>query len=127
MSRWLTSNGDYLTQGDYLKKGQDEPLSDDQIKNSAGGYVWQIDNWGRLRRFLVLGSENGTYYSGEHKLTRENVRNLEECIKEDGHKTVSMIVQMRYRVPKRDTIIYSLALAHAIGDKKTKVCSGVGF
>jgi 60 kDa SS-A/Ro ribonucleoprotein len=37
---------------------QSEPLAarPDQIKNSAGGYVWGVDNWMRLERFLILGA-----------------------------------------------------------------------
>ena len=31
-----------------------------QVPNSAGGYTWSVDDWTRLRRFLVLGSEGGT-------------------------------------------------------------------
>ena len=45
-----------------------------QVSNSAGGFVWAIDEWARLRRFLILGSEGGSYYAGEWKLTRENWR-----------------------------------------------------
>ena len=33
-----------------------------QVANSAGGYAWAVDDWVRLDRFLVLGSEGGTYY-----------------------------------------------------------------
>lgn len=33
-----------------------------QIPNSAGGYTWQLDPWQCLMRFLVLGTEGGTYY-----------------------------------------------------------------
>ena len=36
-----------------------------QVRNSAGGFAWAIDEWMRLRRFLILGSEGGTYYAGE--------------------------------------------------------------
>ena len=39
-----------------------------QIANSAGGYAWAVDDWVRLDRFLVLGSEGGTYYIGERDL-----------------------------------------------------------
>src|SRR5690606_2877479 len=40
-----------------------------QVPNSAGGFAWQLDDWARLDRFLVLGSEGGTYYVGERELT----------------------------------------------------------
>ena len=31
-----------------------------QVPNSAGGFAWAVDDWTRLRRFLILGSEGGT-------------------------------------------------------------------
>ena len=40
----------------------------DQIENRAGGYVYAIDPWERVDRFLILGSERGTYYVGERLL-----------------------------------------------------------
>jgi hypothetical protein len=30
------------------------------VPNSAGGYAFAIDDWARLDRFLVLGSEGGS-------------------------------------------------------------------
>ena len=27
-----------------------------QVPNSAGGFAWAVDDWTRLRRFLVLGA-----------------------------------------------------------------------
>jgi len=35
-----------------------------QIRNSGGGYSWQVDDWTRLDRFLILGAEGGTYLFG---------------------------------------------------------------
>ena len=34
-----------------------------QVPNSAGGFAWAVDDWARLRRFLILGSEGGSYYA----------------------------------------------------------------
>lgn len=39
---------------------QSEPLDDTQVPNNAGGYVYQIDDFSLLRRFIILGS-NGAY------------------------------------------------------------------
>ncbi len=43
-----------------------------QVPNSAGGFAWALDKWSRLDRFLVLGTEGGTYYVGERELTVQN-------------------------------------------------------
>ena len=51
-----------------------------QGPNSAGGNAWAVDCWTRLRRFLVLGSEGGSYYASEWTLTRENAKAVEQCV-----------------------------------------------
>jgi 60 kDa SS-A/Ro ribonucleoprotein len=63
-----------------------------QVSNSAGGFAWEVDDWARLRRFLILGSEGGSYYASESTLTRENAQAVERCIREDGLRAVAEIV-----------------------------------
>ena len=70
-----TRKGDAMS---YLKRlgtrrvPQSAPIPDSgQVPNSAGGFAWAVDGWTRLRRFLVLGSEGGSYYASESKLTRQ--------------------------------------------------------
>ena len=36
----------------------------------SGGFTWAIDDLQRLRRFLCLGSEGGTYYQGKGELDK---------------------------------------------------------
>ncbi len=48
---------------------QTEPLDERQVRNSAGGYSYPVDQWNRLERFLILGSEGGSYYATERVLT----------------------------------------------------------
>lgn len=55
-----------------------------QVPNSAGGYAWAVDRWTRLDRFLVLGSEGGTFYVGERELTLENASAAADCLAEDA-------------------------------------------
>src|SRR5215510_7587263 len=92
---------------------QNEPMRDDQVKNEAGGYAWEIDNWAKLRRFLILGTEGGAYYADERKLTTKNLKALAACVKEDGVKTVNEIVMIsdEGRAPKNDQALYALAYA----------------
>src|SRR5688572_13557122 len=50
----------YLT--NFVKQSQRTPQNQplpgtSQVKNSAGGYVWEVSQWERLKRFLILGSE----------------------------------------------------------------------
>ena len=93
-----------------------------QVRNSAGGFAWAIDEWMRLRRFLILGSEGGTYYAGECSLTRENAQALELCLAKDGLRTVAEIVAVSEagRAPKNDPAIFALAMAAGSADEATR-------
>lgn len=84
-----------------------------QVANSEGGYVFQLDDFSRLNRFLILGTSEGSYYSGKNELTKENADVVIRCLKEDGIRTVNDIVSISDsgRAPKNDEAIYALALA----------------
>jgi 60 kDa SS-A/Ro ribonucleoprotein len=93
-----------------------------QVRNSAGGHAWAVDVWTRLRRFLVLGSEGGSYYASEWKLTRENAKAVEDAVREDGVRAVAEIVAVSKegRAPKNGPALYALALAAGVGDDDTR-------
>ena len=93
-----------------------------QVPNSAGGYAWAVDDWTRLRRFLVLGSEGGSYYAREWTLTRKNAEAVERCVTVDGPGAVAEIVAISRegRAPKNDPAIFALALAAGLGDVPTR-------
>jgi 60 kDa SS-A/Ro ribonucleoprotein len=60
----------------------------EMVQNAAGGYVFQIGDWERLERFLIIGSDGGTYYASGAKLTAENAACAIRCIKENGERAV---------------------------------------
>ncbi len=105
----------------YLKRLV-RPRKDGQVTNSAGGTAFPVDDWTRLRRFLVLGSEGGTFYASEAALTRENAEALERCLAADGVRTVKEIVAVSVagRAPKIDPAIFALAMACAAPDEATR-------
>lgn len=94
----------------------------DQIKNDAGGFVFKITPWEHVDRFLILGSENGTYYTKAESLTKENSKNLLSCIKEDGSRVVEKILEISKsgRAPKNAPAIYALALVASMGETDAK-------
>lgn len=114
----------YLKQFSTRATPQSEPLPD-QVPNSAGGYSYGVDDWTRLHRFLVLGSEGGSYYTSERKLTQENAQSVLACITSDGPRAVREIVSvsMAGRAPKNDPAIFALALACAAKDPVTRACA----
>lgn len=93
---------------------QSEPIPG-TVPNSAGGFSFPVDDWTRLDRFLVLGSEGGSYYATARALTRENAEGVLRCLAEDGPRTVARIVEVSEagRAPKVDPAIFALALAAA--------------
>ena len=93
-----------------------------QSKNNAGGFSYTVDDWQRLTRFLILGSEGGTYYVGENKLTRENAKCVERCLTADGQRTVKEIIDISEsgRAAKVQPAIFALALACAHPDINTR-------
>ena len=102
---------------------QSEPIpGSTQVANSGGGYAWPVDKWTRLDRFLILGSEGGTYYIGERQLTQENALAVVECLAEDGPRLVRRIVEVSLagRAPKNDPALFALAIAAGLGDAGTK-------
>lgn len=113
---------EYLLNHGTRETPQSEPMRSDQVENSAGGFTWAVDEWTRLRRFLILGSEGGSYYASERKLTTENVAAVKACIALDGLRTVAEIVSVSEagRAPKNDPALFALAAAISFGDKATK-------
>ncbi len=102
---------------------QSQPIpGSGQVPNSSGGFAFPVDDWVRLDRFLVLGTEGGSYYAGERKLTLENAQAVIRCVQADGPRAVARIVEISEagRSPKNDPAIFALAVAAGQGAPKTK-------
>lgn len=102
---------------------QSEPIpGTTQVPNSAGGYAWAVDDWTRLQRFLILGSEGGSYYATERALMAENANAVLRCIATDGARTVQTIAEISRngRAPKNDPALFALALAASCDDAETR-------
>jgi hypothetical protein len=96
-----------------------------QVPNSAGGYGWEVDDWARLRRFLILGSEGGSYYASEWTALLEDmpagalIRNLATMTRvgviapgSDG--TVKAVAQLSDRERIRKARVHPIALLAAL-------------
>ncbi len=93
-----------------------------QTANSAGGFAWQVDDWTQLERFLILGSEGGTFYVGEQKLTVDNAQAAVRCLQADGLRVVAQVVDVSQggKAAKNDPALFVLALASGLGDLETR-------
>ena len=101
---------------------QSEALDERQVANSAGGYSYPVDDMERLRRFMILGSEGGSYYASERDLTRENVGSVKRLIQEDGRTAVDQIVRISSsrRAPKNGPALFAMAMAASHGNDETR-------
>ncbi len=100
---------------------QSEPIPG-TVANSGGGYSFPVDDWTRLDRFLVLGSEGGSYYASERKLTKENAEAVIRCLSVDPTRTINKIVEIsdKGRAPKNDYAILALALGLVNASSETR-------
>lgn len=102
---------------------QVEKAKPNQVKNYAGGYVFQISPVEQLKRFLILGSDAPTYYASARKMTRENARVVEQLWLDDPALIGATIhdVSVGGLAPKQDPAIFALAL----GAISTNIEAGV--
>ena len=114
----------FNTYGGTRKTPQSQPIPGrEMVKNNAGGYTFEIDPLKQLKRFLILGTEGGSYYQSEQALTLANCKNLENLIKTgNGKQIVDVIVDVSDRglAPKNDAALFSLAVIMSLADAETK-------
>lgn len=112
----------YSTEVSKKKTPQMEQAREDQVQNNAGGFVFSLDKWGMLDRFLILGAETNTYYATKKSLVKDNYKNVQACLDEDGLRAVNRVAEISLagRAPKNDPAIFVLALAAAHKNEDTR-------
>lgn len=100
---------------------QPDPTRSDQVRNSAGGYVFKLDDMQRLRRFLVLGTDGGTYYASEQALTLDNAKFALSLINRDRETGLRVVEELRVVstlniAPRQKPTLFVLAMAAAATD-----------
>lgn len=98
------------------------PGRTDQVTNNAGGKVFAVSPEARLDRFLVLGSDSGTFYASARDLTEDNAWFILDDLAERGRAVVDQIVAMSVsgRAPKNSPALFALALASSCGDAEVR-------
>lgn len=101
-------------------QGQRTPGRTDEVRNNAGGFVFKVSDKDRLERFLILGTDGGTYYVRESDLTKQNVTFLREMIKSSERQVVDTIVAVSDsgRAAKNGPALFALALVLTEGTDK---------
>jgi len=92
-----------------------------EVKNNAGGFVFAVTPETRLRRFLTLGTQGGTFYVSEQALTRDNHTTV--VLDFAQHRTAYLVdeiltISEAGRAPKQNPGIFALAAAAAFGDEE---------
>lgn len=97
---------------------QTVPADPRQVPNAAGGFGFVVDDRTRLRRFLTLGTDGGTYYAREPSLTRENADLVLAWARDRADELVAETVSVSSsgRAPRNTPALFALAAAGALGD-----------
>lgn len=85
----------YLLRNVQTPTPQSEPLpgrEHEMVRNRDIGYVFPVDEFTRLRRFLLIGSEGGTYYMKERKLTLDNITSAAQCLDSDPDRVLQEVI-----------------------------------
>lgn len=104
---------------------QTQKAAKGQKRNNAGGFSFKVDDKDRFRRFLTIGTDGGTYYVGENKLTEDSVKFVQKYIKKAGVLAVNEIVEVSDNAlaPKNDQALFALAIAFGSEDLKVKAAA----
>lgn len=99
---------------------QTEQALPNQVENNAGGFVFAVSDKSRLERFLILGTDGGTYYVGEKKITDENVAFLKALIAKDETlvRETMLSVADENRAVRVSPAIFTAAMLHTYGADK---------
>lgn len=91
---------------------QTQPARTDQVKNNAGGFVFTLDPMAQARRFLILGTDQPTYYQTAPALTRQNAGVILELAQSRPLDLVNLIVDISIHgtAPKQDPALFALAI-----------------
>lgn len=113
---------DYLTRHVTRDIPQTEQAHSDQVNNSAGGFSFKVTPQIKLERFLILGSEGGTYYIDEKDLTKQNIDNLRNLVTTEPDFVVDLAVNVSKhgRSYKNNAAIFVLAYVMTFGSDEAK-------
>lgn len=93
-----------------------------QERNYAGGFAYRLEPRQQLDRFLILGTEGGTYYVSEQKLTLDNAKATLELLHSDPAYAIERTTEIseQGRAYKNDPALFTLALAMEMGKPQTR-------
>jgi 60 kDa SS-A/Ro ribonucleoprotein len=87
------------------------PGRTDEVVNSAGGYVFQVDDLARLNRLLILGSAGNTYYVNAKDQAKEALQFVRNMIAKDEATVIEAVrsVSVEGRALRQTMTLFVLA------------------
>jgi 60 kDa SS-A/Ro ribonucleoprotein len=83
--------------------------------------VYKVSQEELLKRFILLGTENGSYYITESELTITHISCLDNLIKTDYKKVIDIINTCYLKVYKKDYILFVIARCCADKNKDLRI------
>lgn len=92
------------------------------VQNNAGGMTFKVNDWDRLDRFLILGTESNTYYQSGSDLARDNAKHVISLLRKSPRKVIKRVVEISQagRAPKNEYALFVLALAASDNSAETR-------
>jgi 60 kDa SS-A/Ro ribonucleoprotein len=108
---------------------QKEQADPRQVKNSPGGYVFEVAGEDRIKRFLCLGTQGGSYHIKETALTKENAAVVIDWAKNRSSELVEIVheISVEGRAPRQNPSLFALAAVFAFGDDNGKSHATAAF
>lgn len=125
------SLGKYAASQSKVRKStpqtQKTPGRTDEVRNNAGGFVFKVNDKSRLERFLILGTDGGTYSVGEQKFTEQNVSFVKDLIARDESLVLDTVVEVSSagRAAKNSPALFTMALLMVEGKDKAAIRAAV--
>ena len=92
-----------------------------QVRNEAQGYSYVVKKLERVKRYIVLGTEGGTYYATEKEGREDNVKCVLALLKENNHVDGLLNMLEQYskegRATKEDALLTALMTCVMYDDK----------
>ncbi|OZE77201.1 RNA-binding protein [Rhodococcus sp. 15-649-2-2] len=109
---------DILTTVNTKRTSQAEQADSRQAQNAAGGFTFTVTPETRLRRFLTLGTDGGTFYTSAADLTKDNAQVVLDFAANNTATLVREVVSISQagRAPKQNPALFALAAAASLGD-----------
>ena len=64
----------------------------EMIQGRSGGFAFDAGIWRMLRRCLLIGTAQSTYYAGKHELSGDFIDTVQKCVAEDADRVKSEIL-----------------------------------